>query len=92
MSVVDILRICNNTPSLQLQASTDLERGGSFAQYWVACLAFHRARKEKEAWEAEERAQLLQQEKANMAAELQAMEDQANAAQHEAETHPGDGE
>jgi DNA-directed RNA polymerase subunit beta' len=55
-------------------------------------LAFHRARKEKEAWEAEERAQLLQQEKANMAAELQAMEDQANAAQHEAETHPGDGE
>jgi DNA-directed RNA polymerase subunit beta' len=39
-------------------------------------LAFHRARKEKEAWEAEERQALLQQEKANMAAELQAMEDQ----------------
>jgi DNA-directed RNA polymerase subunit beta' len=55
-------------------------------------LAFHRARKEKEQWEAEERAQLLQQEKANMAAELQAMEDQANAAQHETEAHPGDGE
>jgi DNA-directed RNA polymerase subunit beta' len=33
-------------------------------------LAFHRARKEKEQWEAEERAQLLQQEKANMAADL----------------------
>jgi DNA-directed RNA polymerase subunit beta' len=42
-------------------------------------LAFHRARKEKEVWEAEERAALLQQEKANMAAELQAMEDQQNA-------------
>jgi DNA-directed RNA polymerase subunit beta' len=54
-------------------------------------LAFHRARKEKEAWEAEERAQLLQQEKANMAAELQAMEDQQNASQ-EAETHQGDAE
>jgi DNA-directed RNA polymerase subunit beta' len=36
-------------------------------------LAFHRARKEKEVWEAEERQALLQQEKANMAAELQAM-------------------
>ncbi|GAB3468367.1 DNA-directed RNA polymerase subunit beta' [Massilia terrae] len=55
-------------------------------------LAFHRARKEKEQWEAEERAQLLAQEKANMAAELQAMEDQANATQHETEAHPGDGE
>ncbi|MGZ5148381.1 MAG: hypothetical protein ACXWCP_33015, partial [Burkholderiales bacterium] len=55
-------------------------------------LAFHRARKEKEQWEAEERAQLLQQEKANMAAELQAMEDQQNAVQHETEAHPGDGE
>jgi DNA-directed RNA polymerase subunit beta' len=54
-------------------------------------LAFHRARKEKEAWEAEERAALLQQEKANMAAELQAMEDQQNASA-EAETHQGDGE
>jgi DNA-directed RNA polymerase subunit beta' len=43
-------------------------------------LAFHRARKEKEVWEAEERQALLQQEKANMAAELQAMEDQQNAA------------
>jgi DNA-directed RNA polymerase subunit beta' len=52
-------------------------------------LAFHRARKEKEAWEAEERAALLQQEKANMAAELQAMEDQQQAAQAE---HHGDGE
>lgn len=47
-------------------------------------LAFHRARKEKEAWEAEERAALLQQEKANMAAELYAMEDQQQDA-------PGDG-
>jgi DNA-directed RNA polymerase subunit beta' len=55
-------------------------------------LAFHRARKEKEAWEAEERAALLQQEQANMAAELQAMEDQVNAAQHETEAHSGDGE
>jgi DNA-directed RNA polymerase subunit beta' len=53
-------------------------------------LAFHRARKEKEAWEAEERQALLQQEKANMAAELQAMEDQ-QAAQAQAEHH-GDGE
>ncbi|SDF70545.1 DNA-directed RNA polymerase subunit beta' [Massilia sp. PDC64] len=52
-------------------------------------LAFHRARKEKEQWEAEERAALLQQEKANMAAELQAMEDQQQAAQAE---HHGDGE
>jgi len=54
-------------------------------------LAFHRARKEKEAWEAEERAALLQQEKANMAAELQAMEDQQNAAAS-VEQHHGDGE
>ncbi|NIA53358.1 DNA-directed RNA polymerase subunit beta' [Massilia sp. TW-1] len=53
-------------------------------------LAFHRARKEKEAWEAEERAALLQQEKANMAAELQAMEDQQQAAS--LEQHHGDGE
>ncbi|QJD99746.1 DNA-directed RNA polymerase subunit beta' [Massilia forsythiae] len=53
-------------------------------------LAFHRARKEKEAWEAEERQNLLQQEKANMAAELQAMEDQQQAAH--AEQHHGDGE
>ena len=53
-------------------------------------LAFHRAKKEKEAWEAEERAALLQQEKANMAAELQAMEDQQQAAH--AEQHHGDGE
>jgi DNA-directed RNA polymerase subunit beta' len=52
-------------------------------------LAFHRARKEKEAWEAEERQALLQQEKANMAAELQAVEDQQQAAQTE---HHGDGE
>jgi DNA-directed RNA polymerase subunit beta' len=53
-------------------------------------LAFHRARKEKEAWEAEERAALLQQEKANMAAELQAMEDQQQA--QAAAEHHGDGE
>jgi DNA-directed RNA polymerase subunit beta' len=54
-------------------------------------LAFHRARKEKEQWEAEERQQLLQQEKANMAAELQAMEDQQQAAAS-LEQHHGDGE
>jgi DNA-directed RNA polymerase subunit beta' len=54
-------------------------------------LAFHRARKEKEAWEAEERQQLLQQEKTNMAAELQAMEDQQQAAAS-LEQHHGDGE
>jgi DNA-directed RNA polymerase subunit beta' len=54
-------------------------------------LAFHRARKEKEQWEAEERQQLLQQEKANMAAELQAMEDQQQAAAS-IEQHHGDGE
>jgi DNA-directed RNA polymerase subunit beta' len=53
-------------------------------------LAFHRARKEKEQWEAEERQALLQQEKANMAAELQAVEDQQTA-QAQAEHH-GDGE
>ncbi|HWV63810.1 MAG TPA: DNA-directed RNA polymerase subunit beta', partial [Oxalicibacterium sp.] len=35
-------------------------------------LAFHRARKEKEAWEIEERKALLDAEKANMASELQA--------------------
>jgi DNA-directed RNA polymerase subunit beta' len=54
-------------------------------------LAFHRAKKEKEAWEAEERQALLQQEKANMAAELQAVEDQQQATAH-AEQHHGDGE
>ena len=54
-------------------------------------LAFHRARKEKEQWEAEERQALLQQEKANMAAELQAMEDQQQAAAS-MEQHHGDGE
>ena len=54
-------------------------------------LEFHRAKKEKEAWEAEERQALLQQEKANMAAELQAMEDQQNAAAP-AEQHHGDDE
>jgi DNA-directed RNA polymerase subunit beta' len=53
-------------------------------------LAFHRARKEKEVWEAEERQALLQQEKAYMAAELQAMEDQQNAAAPV--EHHGDGE
>ncbi|MDB5746830.1 MAG: rpoC, partial [Massilia sp.] len=41
-------------------------------------------------WEAEERQALLQQEKANMAAELQAMEDQQNAAAPA--EHHGDGE
>jgi DNA-directed RNA polymerase subunit beta' len=41
-------------------------------------------------WEAEERAALLQQEKANMAAELQAMEDQQNA--QASVEHHGDGE
>jgi DNA-directed RNA polymerase subunit beta' len=46
-------------------------------------LAFHRAKKEKEAWEVEERAALLQQEKANMASELQAMEDSTAAATHQ---------
>ena len=50
-------------------------------------LPFHRAREEKEVWEAEERQALLQQEKANMAAELQAMKDQqvapASAEQHD---------
>jgi DNA-directed RNA polymerase subunit beta' len=45
-------------------------------------LAFHRAKKEKEAWEVEERSALLQQEKANMASELQAMEDSTAAATH----------
>ena len=44
-------------------------------------LAFHRAKKEKEAWEVEERKALLDAEKANMATELQAMEDNT-AAQH----------
>jgi DNA-directed RNA polymerase subunit beta' len=50
-------------------------------------LAFHCARKEREVWQAEERHSLLQQEKANVAAELQAMEDQqvalASAEQHD---------
>ena len=54
-------------------------------------LAFYRARKEKEVWEAEERQAPLQQEKANMAAELQAMEAQQNAAAP-AEQHHGEGE
>ncbi|MFZ3288777.1 MAG: DNA-directed RNA polymerase subunit beta', partial [Telluria sp.] len=53
-------------------------------------LAFHRARKEKEAWEVEERQALLQQEKANMASELQAMEDSTAAAA--AEHHQGESE
>jgi DNA-directed RNA polymerase subunit beta' len=35
-------------------------------------LAFHRARKEKEAWEAEERTALLQSERAARAAEAEA--------------------
>ena len=56
-------------------------------------LAFHRAKKEKEVWEAEERQALLPQEKANMAAELQAMEDQQNQnAAAPAEQHHGDDE
>jgi DNA-directed RNA polymerase subunit beta' len=46
-------------------------------------LAFHRAKKEKEVWEVEERAAMLQQEKANMASELQAMEDSTAAATHQ---------
>jgi hypothetical protein len=54
-------------------------------------LAFHRAKKEKEVWEAEERQTLLQQENGNVAAELQAMEDQQNAVAP-AEQHHGDGE
>ena len=33
-------------------------------------LAFHRARKEKEAWEAEERQALLQQEKAKLGQQI----------------------
>jgi len=45
-------------------------------------LAFHRARKEKEAWEVEERAALLQAEKASMAGELEAIEAASIAAQH----------
>ncbi len=54
-------------------------------------LEFHRACKEKEMWEVEERQALLQQEKTNMAAELRAMEDQQNAAAS-VEQHHGDGE
>src|SRR5471032_1420885 len=45
-------------------------------------LAFHRARKEKEAWEVEERQALLQAEKASMAGELEAIEAASIAAQH----------
>ena len=67
-------------------ALTQLGGGGSLIPGGTG-LAFHRARKEKEVWEAEERQALLQQEKANMAAELQAMEDQqvasASAEQHD---------
>jgi DNA-directed RNA polymerase subunit beta' len=40
-------------------------------------LAFHRAKKEKEAWEVEERKALLDAEKASMSADLQAIEDTA---------------
>jgi DNA-directed RNA polymerase subunit beta' len=54
-------------------------------------LAFHHARKEKEAWEAEEGQTLPQQEKTNMAAELQAVEDQQQATAH-VEHNQGDGE
>ena len=45
-------------------------------------LAFHRAKKENEACEVEERAALLQQETANMALELQAAEDSNSATVH----------
>jgi DNA-directed RNA polymerase subunit beta' len=44
-------------------------------------LAFHRARKEKEQWEVEERKALLEAEKANMAAELEAHHEAASAPQ-----------
>ena len=40
-------------------------------------LAFHRAKKEKEAWEVEERKALLDAEKASMSADLQSLEDTA---------------
>jgi DNA-directed RNA polymerase subunit beta' len=46
-------------------------------------IAFHCAKREKKVWETEESQDLLQQEKANMASELQAMEDQAQAATHQ---------
>jgi DNA-directed RNA polymerase subunit beta' len=44
-------------------------------------LAFHRARKEKGAWEVEERKALLDAERASMSADLQSLEDSA-AIQH----------
>jgi DNA-directed RNA polymerase subunit beta' len=40
-------------------------------------------RRTKKAWEVEERAALLQQENANLASELQAMEDSTAAATHQ---------
>ncbi|MES2015286.1 MAG: DNA-directed RNA polymerase subunit beta', partial [Pseudomonadota bacterium] len=45
-------------------------------------LAFHRAKKEKEAWEVEERKALLDAEKASMSADLQSLEDSAAIQQH----------
>jgi len=50
-------------------------------------LAFHHAREEKEVWETEERQALLQQEKANTAAELQTTENQAQAQAQTTEHH-----
>ena len=47
-------------------------------------LAFHRARKEKEAWEVEERQALLLAEKASMAGEAaEALQDIETQAQHQ---------
>ena len=45
-------------------------------------LAFHRAKKEKEAWEVEERKALLDAEKASMSADLQSLEDSTAIHQH----------
>jgi DNA-directed RNA polymerase subunit beta' len=45
-------------------------------------LAFHRAKKEKEAWEVEERKALLDAEKASMSADLQSLEDSTAIQQH----------
>jgi DNA-directed RNA polymerase subunit beta' len=45
-------------------------------------LAFHRAKKEKEAWEVEERKALLDAEKASMSADLQSLEDSTATHQH----------
>jgi DNA-directed RNA polymerase subunit beta' len=45
-------------------------------------LAFHRAKKEKELWEVEERKALLDAEKASMSADLQSLEDSTAVQQH----------